>query len=113
MDILCLFAAPQSGSFVVGGMRTLSTLLVHEGDASFLAGHLLSACVMSALCGLYVASMWPMWLVMTHTFLQIDALNKRTFCLMLSWHLYEFFTCGTPFGVFSWEWLQLWTLMIK
>ncbi len=29
--------------FVVGGMHTLPSLLVHEGDASFLVAHLLSA----------------------------------------------------------------------
>ena len=29
---------------MVGGMHTLPSLLVHEGDASFLAGHPLSAC---------------------------------------------------------------------
>ncbi len=60
-----LLAAPQLGSFCGCGVHTLPSLLVHEGAASFLVGHLLSASVMSAS-------------VMTHSFLQV-ALGKRIF----------------------------------
>ena len=57
----------NQAAFVVGEMQTLLSLLVHEGDASFLVGHLLSASVSSP--------RWPMWLAMTHTYLEGDALG--------------------------------------
>jgi len=36
----------NQASFVLGSMHTLPSFLVHEGDASFLLGHLLCASFM-------------------------------------------------------------------
>ncbi len=53
---------------------------MHEGDVSFLIGHILFASV--------VSPWYSVWLVMAHTFLQVDAWGR---CI---------FSCWTPFACF-------------